>query len=762
MGRDAMRRYRKGMRQLILFFLSLAFCPAYLAGQVKKDSTVVLKEVSVTAVRPLIKSDLNKISYDVSADPDAKSMSVLEMLRKVPVVTIEGSETIKVNGKSDFKVYVNGKPNTMMSNKPAEILKSMPASTIKKIEVITNPGAKYDAEGTAGILNIVTESNSKMEGYNLNLSAGVMNIAQSGNIFGLVKVGKLTMSLSNIVSYSKLPKRYQETERTTYASQAERRLLSHSDYKTKAPARFFDFQSSYEFDKHNLLSISLGIEYYRGKNWTDMHTEMYDKDGGQTYSFLNNHFSENKLDAYYGGADYQHTFGAKGGNITFSYRYSTVPSTLTSSSLYSNIKNYPNIESLKDLQSASNLHADEQTGQVDYTVTMNKLHTLSVGAKYIYRINKSNNNELSRVAASKDAFVLGISQSLSYKQITDIAAGYVEYQINIGKLSGETGIRYEHSSQKVIYPGEETSGHTNFSTDFDDIVPSMSLGYNFGDTKMLKFSYDMRISRPNIWNLNPYIDRSDPIVIKRGNPNLKTSTSHNFSLSFNSFSRKLSVNTTLGFDLSNNGIISYSYLGDVSTLQGPLSSGDEGSMISTFGNILRQKNVYANLFLNYMLTHTTTVNVNASGAYSDFKSKEIASHNYGFSGNLSAFVQQRLPWKMLMSLGYSNMSRSLNLQGHTDGTSVYRLMFMRSFLKEDRLSVTIYGNNLFTNELRIRSVTKTADFSNCFTNIRHDYRIFGFSVSLRFGKLHERVKHTVKSIQNDDVIQDGNPMNNGN
>ena len=112
-----------------------------------------LQGVEVVKQKSLVKSDIDKITYDIENDPDSKSNTVIEMLRKVPMVTVDGEDNIQVNGSSSFKVYVNNKPNQMMSNNPKEVLKSMPASSIKKIEVITNPGPKYDAEGVGGILH---------------------------------------------------------------------------------------------------------------------------------------------------------------------------------------------------------------------------------------------------------------------------------------------------------------------------------------------------------------------------------------------------------------------------------------------------------------------------------------------------------------------------------------------------------------------------------------------------------------------------------
>lgn len=157
------------------------------------DASNELGQVEVVAQKPLVKADIDKIEYNVQDDPDSKSNSVLEMLRKVPLVTVDGEDNIKVNGSSSFKVYVNGKPNNMMSNNPTEVLKSMPANSIKHIEVITNPGPKYDAEGVGGILNIVTVG-SGLEGYTATFSGNVSNMGAGGGLFGTVKSGKLTVS----------------------------------------------------------------------------------------------------------------------------------------------------------------------------------------------------------------------------------------------------------------------------------------------------------------------------------------------------------------------------------------------------------------------------------------------------------------------------------------------------------------------------------------------------------------------------------------
>ncbi len=751
----------------LIFMMSLYIsCTGYVSAQTRndtlrqmRDSTVHLKEVQVSASRPLIKAELDRITYHVADDSDSKSMTLLEMVRKVPMVTVEGNDVVKIKGSTDFKVYVNGKPNTMMSNKVTEMMRSIPASTVRKIEVITNPGAKYDAEGVAGILNIITIGSSKLKGYNVSLGVGVMNIAQSANVLGLVKVGKLTLSVTDGVSYSRPPKGWQETERTG-KTQAAGLMHSYSNYQVKAPAHFMELDGSYEFDSRHLISMTAGVENYTGKSWTDMHTDMYDSNGGLRYSFDDEHASRNRINSLYAGIDYQHKLGRHGGVITLSYRFSAVPSTVTSSSLYHWQKDQAPYLSLRDLCATSDLRTDEHTGQIDYTITIGGKHTCSVGAKYTHRSHNTDNSESTRTAGTENPFAEDLGQSLSYRQKTDISSAYAEYAIQHKQISGKIGMRYEHSSQKVSYPEDNLlTRHENFGAQFDNVVPSLSIGYHIGKTRMLTFSYALRISRPNIWNLNPYVDQTNPTLIKTGNPDLTTSSSHNLSLSFNSFARRFGINMTSGFDLQNRGIIGYSYWGSPASLTDNTVTGEDATLISTYGNLLKRSNIYLNLYIRWALSKSTILNINANGAYTDFKSSQLGQHNDGFSSSLSANLQKDLPWRLRIVTGCSLTSRSLNLQGHTEGSMTYRLMLIRSFMKDDRLSVTVYGNNLFQSDLRIEQLTETSDFTNRVTNVRRDYRSFGINVSLRIGKLRDRVKRTSKSISNDDVIRDGNPRN---
>lgn len=145
------------------------------------ESSTELDEISVTAQRPLVKVEIDKLTYSAKDDPEASTSNVLDLLRKVPLVTIDGEDNIQLKGSSNFKIYLNGKPSNMISNNPSQVLKSMPANSIKDVEVITDPGARYDAEGVGGIINIITDKRVD-EGYSGSLGPMAIRLAVMGGV----------------------------------------------------------------------------------------------------------------------------------------------------------------------------------------------------------------------------------------------------------------------------------------------------------------------------------------------------------------------------------------------------------------------------------------------------------------------------------------------------------------------------------------------------------------------------------------------------
>ncbi|GFH84942.1 outer membrane beta-barrel family protein [Bacteroides acidifaciens] len=718
-----------------------------------------LKGVEVVAQKPLVKVDVDKIEYNIEDDPDSKSNSILEMLRKVPLVTVDGEDNVQVNGSSSFKIHVNGKPNNMMSNNPKEVLKSMPANTIKYIEVITSPGAKYDAEGVGGILNIVTVGGG-FEGYTATFRGNVSNNGAGAGTYAMVKQGKMTISVNYNYDYNNSPRSYSDNYRENYEPGArdEKFLESQSSSKSKGNFQHGNLEASYEIDTLRLLTAAFGM--YGGSNESDNNgnTVMYRTNHEDVaYRYRTDSRNKNSWYSINGNIDYQRTSRKnKQRMLTLSYKINTQPQTDNSRNVYLDIFPDEQKEELAERLRLENYHSDgktntmEQTFQVDYTTPIGKLHTIETGAKYIFRRNSSD-NALYEAAGGSDNYAYNEDRSSEYRHLNHILSAYAGYTLKYKDFSFKPGVRYEQTIQRVKYivgPGEDF--HTNYS----DWVPSVSLGMKIGKTQNLRVGYNMRIWRPGIWNLNPYFNNQDPMSISQGNPDLKSEKSHAFDIAYSNFSAKFNINVSLRHSFGNNGIEMVSRLitnenGEIFD-DNPEHMAPNGAMYSTYDNIGKNRDTGLSLYLNWNASPKTRIYVNGRGSYRDLKSEAQGLHNYGWNVSCHGGIQHTLPLKIRLSLNGGGSTPYISLQGKGSGYQYYSIGLNRSFLKDDRLTLNLYCNNIFEKYRTYNSHTKGDNFISKSSG-KYPNRYVGFSISYRIGELKASVKKAARSINNDDV-----------
>ena len=705
------------------------------------DEGNLLGTVRVKAQRPLVKAEIDKLSYSMADDPDAQTNSLIEMLRKVPMVTVDGEDNIQVNGSSSFKVYVNGKPNQMMSANPSEIFKSYPASAIKKIEVITNPGAKYDAEGVAGVLNIITNTETTTSGYSLTPNLRLDNQSAMGSFFGMAQFGKLTLSAHYGLGFFFHPRNVTESEREVFADPVNHLLQAHGTEKSRGMFQFGSIDGSYEFDDHNLLSFSAGVHGFASHANTDDDRTMFDATGAETYSYHGHTYRKVRYPNINASVDYQHSF-REDEALTLSYRVNTSPGSNNSTTTYTDFHQLP--FQLRDLYSTPKTHSYEHTGQLDYTLPLAKGHLLSTGLKYIYRINKSDNEEYSRLSGTDDEFLLDVQNSLLYRQRGDIAAAYAEYNLKLHPFSAMAGLRYEHYRIHVTYPDGKRD---DFKARLGDIVPSVSFGYSITEKQLLKLGYNMRIERPGINALSPYVVRSSPETVSYGNPNLKTAKAHNVELGYSMFGTRFSISPTLTYAFSNDGLTSF-------------SSMQNGVHHTTFDNVLHTKSLNLGLFLNWTIIDGTSVNLNGGANYRDLKVVQTDDHNHGYHCYVWGGITQQLLLKLKIELWMGFHSKEVELQGDGSKFYMYNFNLSRQFLKDNRLQVSLRAGNYIGryHHFRHEAITNTFRQSSDF---KADFLRYGLGISYRFGSLKAQVKRVNRSIENNDVQQQSSSSNQG-
>lgn len=716
------------------------------------DLSKELKGVEIVAQKPLVKADIDKIEYNMEEDPDSKTSNILEMLRKVPMVTVDGNETITVNGSSNFKVYVNGRPNNMISNNPKEVLKSMPASSIKRIEVITNPGPKYDAEGVGGILNIITVGKG-IEGYTATMNAGVFRGQNSESIYATVKQGKLTMSARYSYNYwDTMGDSNTHTDRTfTGDPSTPSAYNSTSDYRSRSNnnSHSGNFEASYEIDTLRLVTASIGMWTNRSKSHGTQDFSAVSPIGQQplyAYAYGQNGTSDNLyID---GSIDYQRLFKVKERMLTLSYKINGGTQDSDSYSDYHDTSATDEwsdfMARLRDEHSKGDGRNMEHTFQIDYTTPFAKAHTIDIGAKYILRDNRANNDRYTRSADEAD-YTFDDTYSSHYRHRNNILAAYLGYGLKLGKLSGRLGARYEHTDQSIKYlfgQGE------NFKTKFDDIVPSASLGYKLNDEQSLRLGYNMRIWRPGIWALNPYLDQTNPTSLSQGNSNLVSEKNHQVSATYNYFAAKLSLSFTVRYSFTNNSINSVTTLVNDNTIESVKNPTGKLVSYTTYRNIGKSQSASLSGYVSWTIFKDTRLYMNLWGDYSDYNDHQ-SLHNYGWYGSMYAGLQQTLPKSWKINVGFSGWTSNPGLQTSSSGACFYNASVQKSFLK-DRLTFNLFAQNFFESKRHSRTTTMGINFR---TEQDYAYKVFryGINVSMRIGSLSSGVKKAQKTIENDDV-----------
>ena len=692
-----------------------------------------LSEVEVKAIRPLVKAEIDRLAYDVQADADAKTSTVIEMLRKVPLVTVDAEDNIRVKGATNFKIYKNGHPDPSISSNPKEVLKAIPASMIKRIEVITEPGAKYDAEGTTVILNIVMADNSTLKGVSGMASANADNLGYLGGSIDLTtQLDKVVMSVDYGIYHGIGHDDESTSSSLNHYKESGAELVSDGTDKTdKMTSQYGYLNASWEPDTLNLVSMSLGGHLYDFGDKAFSTNLMRDAAGQTIYSYgIDNH------DRYEGYSmstrlDYQRSTRLKGETITLSYMLSAQHSKSKDKSLYTEPFNMPVPYNGVDLNDKQDF--DEHTVQLDWTRPFaQKKHTIETGVKYIYRMSRSH--------SMIDYLGIEDDMDMRFKHVTQVGAAYVRYTFASGPWSVRAGLRYEHSYMRASYPDGTQEA---FDAQFDDVVPSANVRYKIDDANSLKFSYAASINRPGISYLNPAVVES-PTSRSFGNTDLGSVHHHSMSMTFMHVGSKFTFNVTPQFSFSNNGI-------------GSVKWADGLVQVSTFANTLKRRSGYLSAYVQWMAHEKTNIMLNGSVGYNYFKSKELNLKNDGFSRSLYVNVTQYLPWSLEFT-GYAGMwgGGAYDVYGHRSSTSFsHGFGLQRSFLSEERLTVQLSASNPFKKYSKYSQSIDQGDVTG-WSSGRYLQRSFDISVSFRFGSLKASVKRANNSIQNDDLVGGGN------
>ena len=688
-----------------------------------------LKEVNVTAIKPIVKQEVDRITYDMQADPENKVFNALEMMRKVPLLSVDADNNIYLKGNADFRILINGKPSSMMERNYRDILRSMPASSIERIEVITTPPAKYDAEGLAGIINIITRKTVD-NGY-----SGTLNVSERFPVGGpgvggtvSAKFSKLGMTLMTGGNQFRMPSTRTLSQRDT-RGQNPTYLTQNGTTRSTNYSGYLGYELSYEIDTLNLVSAQFNINGSQARGFVFQNSRLIaDAEMLERYELTNTSRDHGRgMDAAF---NYQRSSKVdKNRLLTFSYRYFGYSNNQKGHVAISERINFE----LPDYRQFNDQQFSEQTLQVDYVYPVKKL-TIEAGLKAIMRDNRSD-FQFDSFDPEANAFNPDPLRSNRFTNTQNVLGAYNTYHYTFKKWGLKAGARIEQTMVKADF----VSTHSNVDQNYFNVIPSLAINRKLKNNAGFTMGYTQRIQRPGIYQLNPFVDRSNPNFERSGNPVLRPAFVNDFQLGFNT-SKKGSVNIGLGYTNFRDMIMPVAVF-----------NAETNITRSTFGNTGQARLFMLMLNINYPVNKNWNLSLNSRVAHGRVSgmvnSQAVSNEGVMYQANMSTGYKMAKGWRVNGNLNM--VGPNINIQGTTNAMvsssfSVSKDMF------NDKLALSAAFNNPFTRFRNARRETFGPNFNQL--DSRRDYfRSFTISLNYKFGKLKEAIKKNKRGIRNDDV-----------
>ncbi|QIP14838.1 TonB-dependent receptor [Spirosoma aureum] len=714
-------------------------------GSVKIQADVrTLGEVTVTGQAALIEEKVDRLVFNADKDITAKGGDASDVLKRVPMLSVDLDGNVSLRGSQNIRVLINNKPSTIVAANVADALKQLPADMIKSVEVITSPSAKYDAEGAAGIINIVTKKNT-LHGLTLNVDAGAGLRASNLGLNGSYRQGKLGLTLGGFgrAMYNRASSTLDQT--TLSGTQALRTSQQASAFDKPL---FGQYTLGIDYDLAKDQSLSANIRYGT-RNFVQQQNQLTSTFAGETLLGMTNRDVDRKdlSNSVDMNLDYVRTFKPQQ-EWSISTQYSRTGLT---NNFYADILGQTG-ELTGRQRNLNNNTNQEITFQTDYQTPIRKNQLLEFGGKAIMR--QVDSHYQYQIGGSTGELVFdptNPSGALKYNQ--NIGAGYISYTyVTPSKYTFKVGTRYEHTGITATANENTPLNIPNYS----NLVPSVNVSKGLKGGSTLKAAYNRRIQRPGLQQLNPNVNAANPQMIMVGNPNLSPELTDNVELSLSSTIKKTYLNAAVFGRLTNNAISQIRIPADTLTTGFPA-----GSIITTYQNIGVQRTVGASVFFNTNLTSKWSLNGGLDGYYmymqgltpgADGKSVTISNTGVSIGGRLMSQLQLDKGWSaQVFSFFRGPMPQ---LQGTMGSFYMYSLG-VRKDLANKRGSIGLAAENFIGNGVTMRTNLNSPLLSQ--VNVTHLYnQNIKITFNYRIGKMtFEEPRRKSRSVSNDDVKGEG-------
>jgi ferric enterobactin receptor len=684
-----------------------------------------LQTVNVVGAAPTIENKIDKLVYNTANDLTSQGGVAIDVLRKVPMITVDIDGNVQLMGSPSIRFLINGKPSTIFGASVTDALQTIPANQIKSIEVITSPGAKYDINGTGGIINIILKDN-KLQGVNgtVNLSAGTRrnngsfnlnmrkgNFGVNASFSGNEQLNSNTINASDNLSYNS------QRDTSTRLFQKGSSAFTRGGYRT-------GLNFNWSITKKDELTASFGYNHFSNHNngLTNQEQALTSLNNNAIVSDIlslrnsDSRFSEKSFDY---SLEYKKLFKKADQELDISYTTSFGNNTVN----FFQQQDYLNGGFKPSGLRSDNPGRDHQSEiAIDYVQPLTDNFTLETGVKGEFQ---NINNTVATDSLSGFNFVPDANQTYGFKYQNKVYAYYLSATFSMFNkfIDGKAGLRDEYTTISSNFPGAHIPS-------YNVVAPSIVFSHKIDKTQSLKLSYAYRIERPDDGDLNPFYNISDPHNIRTGNPNLKPEIGHNYEFAYNkSFAKGANMIIAAFYRYNNNDIQSFTTHYDTLSIEGTRypnvylnQSYNIGTETTEGFNLFGSVPVTGklNLRTNIMFSDRITANP-GSPTVSGFMYRLNLNASYEFGKDLTAEI-----------FGNYNSSQR-NLQGTRPAFAFYNLAVRKELLNK-KISIGLTAADPFNEYIIFRSTTSGNNFYQI--NSRQvPFRSFGITFIYKFGKL---------------------------
>ena len=713
-------------------------------------SANLLEAVQITGQQALIENKIDKLVFNAEKDVTSSGGNVTDILRKVPMVSVDMDGNVALRGSQNVRILINGKPSGALTTNAADVLKSMPSDQIKNVEVITSPSAKYDAEGSAGIINIITKK-KEVSGVSGSINAGIGT--RQNNESANLNFNKNKLSVTANVGFNA------GWPQTTYSSfESENRTLgtrSTSNGESTSNRQFLSGSASvgYDFNDNNSFLSSFSRRGGSFKNDGTTTNTNLSRDGELiNYTAINR--NENSMSNFDWNNDFTHKFKRAGEEISIAAQWTHGTADVDYATEYS---------AFTQNQRAKNLGTNnEYTVQVDYVLPINKMFKVEAGAKTIIREIKSdydffNPNELGQ-------YVLNPITSNAYDYGQDVYAGYGLLTTSLsGGYTVMAGARME-STNINGNSGNTTSGLQPFKNDYLNFIPSLIVSKSLTPTQTIKLSYSKRIQRPSLQFLNPFRNTSDPLNQNQGNPELSPEIGQTIEFNYSTFVKSSVINASVYYRKTEDIIESVVSTVPFTTIDNEGNEVTRDVSLTTFQNVGTNNSFGTSIFGSVQLWKALTLRGNFNAF--TYKPQIISSLQQGEQDTYiqyNAFVSATMKLSSTLNAETFLMQNSARrtFQGTNPSFNLWVIGVKQDILKKRGtlgLNITQPFKDYKDFESNINSgpLTQRSKFSVPF-------RSFGLNFTYNFGKMNYGAQPPRKKrgVTNDDLLQGGDANGQG-